>query len=200
MTALIALIALSTYAPATNPFEMTRAPIEPAPALAAEEPRRGSFSYSFIEANYKWTDIDGFGDSLDGWELRASFELPLNIFLQGSYGQLSGDTDIDEWRFGAGWHLPVGQKLDFYGILSMAGTDIQDGDNDNGVAAEVGGRFMVVDKIELNGRVIWADVSDSDGGAGIGGRFYFNPQTSFGLNADFTGDATTYTAGLRFQF
>jgi len=198
MTALIALLALSTYAPPANPFEMTRA-IEPAPVLAAaDEPKRGAFSYSYIEANYKWTDIDGFGDSLDGWEARVSFELPLNIFLQASYGQLSGDVDIDEWRFGAGWHIALGDTFDLYGILSATGTDIEN-ENDDGLAAEVGGRVML-QKIELNARVLWVDIDDSDSGAGVGGRFYFNPKVSFGLNADVTGDATTYTAGLRFQF
>ena len=199
MTALIALLALSTYAPPSNPFEMTRA-IEPAPVVAAaDEPRKGIFSYSFVEANYKWTDIDGLDDPVDGWEARVSFELPLNFFLQASYGQLSGDVDIDEWRFGAGWHMPLADRFDVYGILSISGTDIED-NNEDGFAAEVGGRMMVVDKVELNARGIWVDIEDSDAGLGVGARYYFQPNMSFGLNADVTGDATTWTAGLRFQF
>jgi hypothetical protein len=200
MTPLIALLALSTPAPAPSSLEFSAEPVVLAPAVA-DEPMQGAFSYSFIEANYLWTDIDGLDDPLDGWEARISFELPLNIFLQGSYGQVSDDFDLDTWRLGAGWHLPVGQKLDFYGILSVAGQDVEDGENDDGVAAEIGGRFLLGNRMEVNARGQWMDVEeDSEAGVGIGGRFYFTPKLSGGVNADFLEERELYAIGLRYQF
>lgn len=200
MTALIAFLAFAANAPAPvaepNPFVLSPSPVVLAPA--ADGPK-SLLSYTWIEANYLWSDFDAIDDSLDGWEARASWEIPLGIFLQGSYSQLSGDADVDTWRFGVGWHLPIGQKFDVYGILSATGQDIED-ENEDGIAAEVGGRFLLGEKIELNGRVLWADLDDSNSGVGVGGRFYFTPALSAGLNVDFEEDREAYAAGLRFQF
>jgi hypothetical protein len=204
MTALISLLALAATAsePAAepNPFVLSPAPVVVAPA---DDGKKSLLSYTYIEANYLWADYDGFDDSLDGWEARASFEIPLGIFLQATYSQLSGDADVDTWRFGAGWHLPIGQKLDVYGLLSATGQDIEadlEDEDDASIAAEAGARFLLGEKIELNGRILWSDLEESDTTLGAGGRFYFSDAWSVGLNADFGNDVTYFAAGLRFQF
>lgn len=202
MTALIALLALSTYAPATSPLEYSPAPALLAPA-AAEDGKKSSFSYSYVEANYLWTDLDAIDDSLDGWEVRLSFELPLNFFLQGAYSELAGDADLSQYRLGAGWHMPLGDVFDVYGILSVTGAELEEDafdTDEDGIAAEVGGRFLLGDRIELNGRGLWVDLEDSEAGLGVGGRFYFTPALSAGLNVDYLDNSESYTAGLRFQF
>lgn len=202
MTFLIALLALSTPAPTSSPLDARPDPALVLPAVA-EEKAKPVFSYSFVEANYLWTDVDAVDDSLDGWELRLSIEIFMNFFLQGSYSELSSGADLNQYRFGAGWHLPLGDRFDAYGILSVAGADLEDGSfdsNEDGLAAEVGARFLLTDKIELNGLVDWVDLEDSNYGIGVGGRFYFTPQMSAGLNVHTIDNNESFAAGLRFQF
>ncbi len=172
----------------------------PAPMLESDNP--SGFSYTFVEANYVMYEPDGFDESLDGFEFKASLEIFLNIFLQGSYSVLSDDSDLDLYRIGAGWHLPIGETLDLYGILSFASAEL-DGVTDvdeDGLAANVGARFWLTDKFELNGEVEWLDLDESDMGVGAGVRWYLMERISLGLNIETLDSDETYTVGARFSF
>lgn len=172
----------------------------PAPLLQDEKP--SGFSWSYIEANYIWLEPQTGGQNFDGWEVKASLEIFFNLFLQGSYSKLSDQSDLDLYRIGLGWHLPVGDSLDLYGLLSYASTkldDVTDVDED-GVVADVGARFWLTPKLELNGEAEWADIDESDFGIGIGARWYFMNRFSFGLGVKTLDSDETYNAGLRFSF
>jgi hypothetical protein len=172
----------------------------PAPALQDDKPT--GFSYTFIEANYMWFKPDDFDEDLDGFEIKASIEIFLNLFLQGSYAALSDDSDLDQYRIGAGWHLPIGETLDVYGILSYASADLEsvtDVDED-GLALEVGARYWLTDKLELNGQGEWLDLDESDVGFGAGIRWYFMERLSLGLGLEWLDSDETYWAGARFSF
>lgn len=172
----------------------------PAPMLQDTKP--SGFSYTFVEANYVWFQPDAIDEDLDGFELKASLEIFLNIFLQGAYAALSDDSDLDVYRIGAGWHLPIGETLDLYGILSFASSELDtvtDVDED-GLAAEVGARFWLTPKFELNGNVEWLDLDESDMGAGVGVRWYFMDRLSLGLGVETLDSDETYTTGVRFSF
>lgn len=172
----------------------------PAPMLESDNP--SGFSYTFVEANYVMYEPDGSNESLDGFEFKASLEIILNIFLQGSYSVLSDDSDLDLYRIGAGWHLPIGETLDLYGILSFASAEL-DGVTDvdeDGLAANVGARFWLTDKFELNGEVEWLDLDESDMGVGAGVRWYLMERISLGLGVETLDSDETYTVGARFSF
>jgi hypothetical protein len=172
----------------------------PAPMLQESKPE--GFSYTFVEANYVWFEPDNFDENLDGFELKASIEIFLNIFLQGSWATLSDDSDLDVYRIGAGWHLPIGESLDLYGLLSFASTEL-DGVTDvdeDGMSAEVGARFWISPKFELNGNVEWLDLDESDVGIGVGVRWYFMDRLSLGLGVESLDSDETYTTGVRFSF
>jgi len=201
MTTMLTVLALSGLAgePVTLP-EAALPPISAAPLVQDDKP---TFSYTFVEANYLWTDIDGLDDPLDGWEVRGSIELPLNLFIQGSYSEISDTEEFHEYRLGLGWHLTLGKSIDAYGILSVAGAELEDSAFDadeDGIAGEVGARFLLGEKIELNGRAEWVDVDGSEVGFGAGGRFYFNSSLSAGLDVGFIDESESYSAGLRFEF
>lgn len=167
------------------------------------EDDKPSFSYTFVEANYLWTDLDAIDESLDGWEVRASLELFLNFFVQGSYAQVKDQEDLHLYRVGLGWHFDLGNTLDVYGIVSAAGVELEDSVNnfdEDGLAAEAGARFLLTDKLELNGRGLWEDIEDSEVGAGLGARWYLTHALSIGVNADSIDSTETYAAGIRFQF
>jgi hypothetical protein len=156
--------------------------------------------YTYVEANYVWLDSDALNDTIDGWELTGSLELPMNFFLQGTARQLSGVADIDTYTIGAGWHFGLVPRLDAYGILQWQSVDVSGGGNDDGAGAELGLRFSLTKAIELNGRFRWSDIDDSDSSGGVGGRYYFSESLSAGANWDAAGDDTVISTGLRFEF
>lgn len=202
MIAALACLALTTpVEPAPNLELPAFVPVAaPAPMLIGGET---PFSWTFVEANYLWRDVDALSDELDGWELRASLELFLNLFLVGSYSQLSGDADLDQYSLGVGFHLPVGTRFDAFGILSYAKDEIDGSgfsDEADGPMLEVGGRFMLGEKIELNGEIIWANLDDSDTGFDVGARFYIIPALSVGANVTVFDEDELFALGGRFQF
>ena len=195
----MAFLALPATAESAPLYELPELPPVSAPVpVLAEGPSK--ISWTFAEVNYKWVDVDALDDSIDGVELKGSLEILLNIFLQASYSMLSGDVDVDETRIGAGWHFGVGDTLDLFGILSYAYEDPDGGDSEDGVRGEAGARFLLGEKIELNGEAIWQNIDESDYGIGVGGRFYLTPKISLGLGAEILDNDETYTAGARFQF
>ncbi len=208
---MISLVVLSALFPAPEAAapEMSNASLvldpvaafvaSPAPAL---QDNPSGFSYTFVEANYLWFEPDAIDEELDGVEIKASLEIFLNIFLQGSYTTLSDDSDLDLYRIGAGWHMPIGNTLDVYGILSYASSELEgvtDVDED-GLAANVGLRFYLTDRLELNGEAEWLDLDESDFGVGVGARWYLMERLSLGLNVKTLDSDETYSGGVRFQF
>jgi len=202
---------LYTFEP-TAPTEspVMSSPLEPsplatyAPTAALAEGDMPELEYTYIEANYVWQDPEDFEDNLDGWEITGSLELPLNFFLQATYIDQDSDfDDVTRWRLGAGWHIGLIARLDAYGILSYEHVEFDNSDVDideDGVAGEIGLRFLLTPKIELNGRILWKDVEESEAGGGVGARFYFSDSLSVGANYDITDNNDTALAGLRFEF
>ena len=160
-------------------------------------------SFSYVELNYLITDSDDADDTLGGLELLGSLELPLNFFAQASISRQSDDADLDQYRLGAGYHLPVGDRVMAYGLLSYARTEVDDsGDDfdDNGVAGELGARTIVSEKLELNGAAKWLNVDDNDFGLSIGARWFFTPAVSVGGRIDSIEGEDSIALGARFQF
>jgi hypothetical protein len=192
---LLALVSFSGDPVAGSPAFRTAA----APVVDDDVPE---MEYTYIEANYLWTDSDDADDTLGGWELVGSLELPLNFFGQISVSQQSDDADLEQYRIGAGYHLPLGARLDAFGILSFAHTEVDDSGNDfddEGVAAELGGRFLVNPKLEVNGSVEWMDVEESETGVGFGARWYFIDALSLGGRIERVDTDESFSVGLRLE-
>jgi hypothetical protein len=196
------LIGLLPTQPATQP-----APIEPlalnarsAPIAAPEE--FPAMEYTYAELSYVWLDSDAVDDTLDGWDLTGSFELPMNFFLQGTVRQLSGDVDFNTYKIGVGWHFGLVPRLDAYGILSYESVELDgfgSSADEDGPAAEVGLRFSLLKALEVNGRLLWSDLDESDSGGGLGARWYFSDMLSAGLNVDSFASDTIGTVGVRVE-
>lgn len=181
--------------------------LEPAPplfaAFAPSAPEEfPEFEYTYIEASYLWLDSDTLDDELNGWDLTGSFELPANFFLQATVRQQSSDADVNKYSVGAGWHFGLLGRLDTYGVLSYQHIEVDGSASDfdeDGVGAELGLRFSLTRRIELNGRFLWTDIDESDSGGGLGARFYFTERLSAGAYYDKFGSDDQVTAGLRFE-
>ena len=182
-------------------FPSSAALIAPVATAAAADGERPGFSYTYIEANYTRMDPDAADDHLDGWELTGSLGLPLGFFVQLTDSQLNGAADLNMYRLGAGWHFALGSTIDAYGILSYVGQNFDSGVSDeDGVAGDLGVKFALTPKIELNGYGEWADVSESTVGLGLGARYFLTDRLSIGLRGLFIDTGDEYAAGLRFQF
>lgn len=198
MLALTTLLLVPTTHVASEP-EPT-----PAAALFATAPPladKPGFSYTYVEGNYTWLDSDAASDTLDGFELTGSLELPLNFFVQATSSTLSGDVDLDQLRLGAGWHFSLGDTLDAYGVLSYVDQQFDSGVSDeDGIVGDAGVRLMLTSKVEVSGYGEWADIEDSDVGFGAGARYYLTPRLSLGARALLIDSGDQWAAGLRFQF
>jgi opacity protein-like surface antigen len=157
--------------------------------------------YTYVEANYIVTDSDDLDETLKGVELTGSLELPLNFFGQVTYTRQSNDADVDVWKLGAGYHLPIGSRLDAYGILSYVHAEVSDGidDSEDGAAAELGVRFMLLQNVELNGAAKWIDLNEDDYGIAVGARWYLIDRLSFGGRLETIDSDTTVALGARFE-
>jgi len=199
MFLLAALALASTVQPSTG-LELPPSALFASMPAAADADRPG-FSYTYIEANYTRMEPDAADGHLDGFELTGSLGLPLGFFVQATDSQLNGDVDLNTYRVGGGWHFALGSTIDAYGILSYVGQNFDSGVSDeDGVAADVGAKLAVTPKIELNGYVEWADVSESSTGIGLGARYFLTERLSLGLRGLFIDTGDEWAAGLRFQF
>jgi len=158
--------------------------------------------YTYVEANYVSHDSDLANETLDGWDLTGSLELPMNFFLQATGHSLSGDADMSGYRIGAGWHFGLMSRLDAYAILGYEHLKISgavNDDSEDSASGEIGGRLMITHKIEANARLLWADLGENDTGAGVGARYYLMSRLSIGARYDRLGDDDVISAGLRFE-
>jgi opacity protein-like surface antigen len=172
-----------------------------ATAPTAVEADRPGFSYTYVELNYTRFDPDSANEHLDGLELTGSLGLPLGFFVQATDAQLNGDVDLNQYRVGAGWHFALGSTIDAYGLLSYSGQNFNNGvPDEDGIIGDLGVKFAVTPKIELNGYGEWADVSKSAAGLGLGVRYFLTERLSLGLRGLFIDTGDEWAAGLRFQF
>ena len=187
---------------------------EPAPLLTepawlpqpvvAEDAGTPELEYTYIEANYIWTNLDVGDEKLDGGEIIGSLELPLNFFGQVTASTQSDETDINVYRIGAGWHFGMIPRLDLFAIVSYLHVEADNASFDSkedGIQGDLGVRFLMTDRIELNAKGIWQDIDDEDDvGFGLGARFYLIERLSLGARVESLDDDETYAVGLRFDF
>jgi hypothetical protein len=73
--------------------------------------------------------------------------------------------------------------------------------DDTGWILEGGLRYQPAPQWEINALIEIVDFEDSEFGIGAGGRYFFNPQLSMGLNFETISDFTDiWYLGLRYEF
>ena len=182
-------------------------------ALAAFAPFAvmADVSYSFVEASYQLggeaEDITGAEDT-DGFQLRGSFAVNDNWFVEFDYGTLSTDpsgVDINSMSLLAGWHGELVYAKFGYESLELdagAGGSV----DDSGYNLDFGVRSMVSDAIELNGHVGYSDLGNFDTftNYGFGALWTFGDNMGVTFNYDMHSgdgvDLSTYGFGFRLNF
>jgi hypothetical protein len=170
-------------------------------------------SYNFIEAEYQEIDIDsgflgGFDIDGDGYGIGGSFELNENWFIGASYSKADFDfgVDLDQVMLGAGYHVPISDNADFYGMFSFvsaeASVDGFDSIDEDGYAATIGLRGMIGERFELNGSLAYVDFGNGGDSTafGAGALYNFGDAFAAGFSVGIDDDVTTYGIGFRVYF
>ncbi len=160
--------------------------------LAVGASQAQSPNYSFVEGGWWRFDPDG-ASSEDGLFLGGSAGLFGNFQV---FAEIGDAGPIDQWQIGGGWHGLLGKAAD----LVAQGVFL---DNDllgDGLGVSVGIRWMVLERLELNGFVNYASLDSSETSGELNGIWDFAKR--FGVGAGFEGgdDARVLRAVVRFNF
>ncbi len=175
-------------------------------ALAPLAALADDMSYSYVDLAYVETDIDGFGASADGFALRGSVGFAENFFVSALYADQSIDVfDIESIAVGVGGHYGINDSLDLVGSASYTEVDLSGpgiNGSDDGYQVNFGARGQVGDAVELEGGVLYQDLSDGGDSTSlyVGGRFHFNKTWALGAEYMDGDDASVILAYVRASF
>ncbi len=160
-------------------------------------------SYSYVDAAYIQTDVDGAGPSADGFALRGSVGFGQNWFAFAEYASQSVQGfDIDSTAVGVGGHYGLNEQLDVVGSVGYISFDLNPGGSDDGYMLNLGLRGRVTEGVELEGGVRYTDFSDGgdDTAFYVGGRFHFNKTWALGAEYQDGSDSSSLLAYVRASF
>jgi hypothetical protein len=183
----------------------------PAVSLAQEaataRPQSAQFNYSYVELGYDETDFDlGPVDvDGDGLTLAGSFEINDDWHVYASYGSADLDfgIDVDTWILGAGYVFPLKEDIDIYGRVLYIDTSVDAGPaqvDDDGLGLQARIRARVTDEFELEGGLLYTDVSDTDTSLQASARYHFSESFSAALGITFAGDTDGIGISARYSF
>ena len=162
-------------------------------------------SYSYIDAAYVDTDVDG-ASSADGFGLRGSVGFAENYFVFGEFtDQSAGGSDLTTYGVGLGGHYRIAENLDLVGRLGWIKAELDVGfaeADDDGYLVDFGLRGRVGDAVELEGGVRYTDFGDRGDSTGlfVGGRFHFNETWALGAEYQDGDETSTLLAYVRASF
>ncbi|MES1940835.1 porin family outer membrane protein [Salinisphaera sp. T5B8] len=180
----------------------------PMVGIAAPNDTPGAPDYSYVQGDWIVDgDAHGTGHDYDGYGIEGSVAITPNVYVNGRYDWVDVDSSAfdanrtsigvganDFYDFGRGDGTGVG----YYGQVSFERLNLDDlpGSNDdadaNGYGADVGLRWMVDPRIEINPHVGWVDYGDL--GSGLGDA----DGVRYGVRAlGYVNDALALTADFR---
>lgn len=191
----------------------------PLTAFAADA---DEIKYTYLEGGYTHfnanrNDMDDFDG--DGGYLRGAVDLSRGVYLLGSYQRVKDDDEdfatvdfsheLAMAEIGAGYHMPMGEGLDFIGELSYVNVrqeiDIQgfgsDSFDDDGGRLSLGVRGGN-HRVEGWFKAGYLDVGDLGSGwvGTLGGQVKFNPMWSIVGEVEAVDWITRYNVGVRISF
>jgi len=170
-----------------------------------------NFNYNYVELGYAAiTDFEVDG----GVVVSGSYDIKTNINLIGeafvSTSSDSGNVDIDSYRLGVGYHMPLSHQSDVLAEIGLFNVSAEASSrgitvnrDDSGYQFSAGIRHKLSEKVELQGRINYKNSDDiSERNYVAGARYYFKPNLS--VSADFNTGADDgselLTTSLRWNF
>lgn len=174
-------------------------------ASTIDNARADDLSYSYAQVRYADQEIDNVNLDGDGFVIGGSYRINDKYFAFGSYSDLGFDGGLDSssLQAGGGYIYTLNERAHAVGKVFVARSEASRPGlkrNDTGFGLEAGLRGLIIPKLEARGFITYSDVGGSDTSFTLGGDYYFTPQLSAGLTANFGGDAQGFTIGARFYF
>jgi hypothetical protein len=174
---------------------------------ATARPQSAQFNYSYVELGYDETDFDlgPLDVDGDGLTLGGSFEINDDWHVYASYGSADLDFgfDVDTWTLGAGYVFPLKEDIDIYGRVLYIDTSRDVGPvqvDDDGLGLQARIRARVTDEFEVEGGLLYTDVSDTDTSLQASARYHFSESFSAALGITFAGDTDGIGISARYSF
>lgn len=180
-------------------------------ALAAALPLASHadvMGYTYAEAGYVDTKLDGDGFDVDGdgFALRGSLAVHPNFFVFANYTDLSFDFNVDTslLEVGGGGHWPLSDKVDIIGKLGIVKADVDLGpfnDDDDGFMLGARVRGVVAPQFELEGGFDYRNIDVGDETTIVlDGRYFFIPNLAGGVSVSIGDDVTSLGLNVRLTF
>jgi len=174
--------------------------------LLATTVHAAPFSYTNVDVSILSTELINSDLDGDGVLVRGSFAFHPSFFMIGSLSDVGYDVNVDgfAWTVGVGGHMPINNQLDLVGRLSYVNQNLEydGGDNDdNGYTLSGAVRWMVIEKLELEGGVQHVSLDDSGNETFLfgEGRYHFTDRFAGGVIVHL-GDASAFGVHVRFSF
>ena len=164
-------------------------------------------AYNFIELDYRQTEFDRAGDSLDGYHAHVSVESNKNIRLMSRWGDTTGtvsgqDAVRRDFEFGLGFHQPLNRQGDTTFDLKFLRSESEalgQRETDTGYGIEAGLRGFVNDYVELNGSLEFRDLVRTEVGGRASGLFHFNRHVALAAGYTYFSEQQSLHVGIRFS-
>ncbi len=154
------------------------------------------------------SEPDGTGFGVKGW-----VGITGGLFLAGEYQSVEleesgAKVDLDQWRLGAGYWLPVNEYFSVYGLVEAINAEISGGGESldgDGMGFHIGGMLQATPQYGVYLSLGQVDIEDSDGlEFQIGNEFMITRQVGGFVelrlwNAQ-DGDLSDLRAGLSYYF
>lgn len=193
-------------------------------AAAAQE--SSGLNYNYVEGGYVATNLDNDNGDIDadGFGGNASVALSDNFHLFGGYATQDTDTfdlfeggqrvntDIDQWRVGLGYNLPIASSTDLVARAAYEKFEVDDvtvdgqtydiNDGDDGYSAEVGVRTAFTHNFEGHAFAGYEDFGDGadDFYGKVGALVKFNPNWGVSGDVKFADGDTQWFVGPRYSW
>ena len=195
------------------------------PFAAAAQDSSG-LNYNYVEGGYVATNLDNDNGDIDadGFGGNASVALSDNFHLFGGFSTQDTDTfelleggnrvntDINQWRVGLGYNLPIGASTDLVARAAYEKFEVDDvtidgqryeiNDGDDGYSAEVGVRTAFTDNFEGHAFAGYEDYgNDADDFYGrVGALVKFNRNWGVSGDVKFADGDTMWFVGPRYSW
>jgi hypothetical protein len=175
------------------------------------------FSYSYLEAGYGLTEVDGdggFGADGEGYRVAGSIGIGATAHAYVEYASASLevdgtniDADLETISIGLGYNYHISPRADVLGRVLYVDTDFEidsqflgvEGD-DNGLGFQLHVRGLALERLEVEGGIDYVALSDEETSVVLAGRYLLTDALALGAEVEFGDDITTYGVTLRFNF
>lgn len=159
-------------------------------------------TYTYAGIQYINQDLDDNDCSQDGLQVEGSYDVDKAFFVQGSFADVSGDSNCGSSSFkaGGGYRAGWGETSHVYGLLSVQDVSVDVGSGDSGLTLAGGLRGYIIPGIEAYGEVEYSTLFDGDVSLNAGGAYWFNGQFSVTGDLSLGGDQTSFAIGGRMTF